>query len=94
MNKQTILLIVLVLAVIAGGYVWYAYFFQSPKKDETPEVKKQVVSEEFLARAAILDRIKINTDFFSSPDFLKLEDGAAKPPLPETKGRTNPFAPL
>lgn len=92
MSKQTLLLIVLILAVIAGSYIWYTNFL--PSNNETSQPKKELVSQEFLARAAILDRIRLRTDFFSSDEFLKLQDGAKKPQIPENKGRANPFSPF
>lgn len=91
MDRQNILAIILVLSLIVGGYVWYSYFFSTPS-DEVAQEPESVVSAEFLARSALLDRTEIDTAFFENATFLELRDGAKLPPLPENRGRTNPFS--
>ena len=72
--------------------MWYAYFF-IPVEGVKPTEVKSPVSPQFLARAAILERIKIDTEFFKSAAFIELRDGVKLPPAPELRGRTNPFGP-
>jgi len=87
-DRQNILTIVLILAIIGGGYVWYAYF--SSFETGAPEIKSPV-SNEFLRRASLLERLDIDTGFFRGSAFLELRSGAPPPPPPEARGRANPF---
>ena len=89
-DRQNILTIVLILALAAGGYIWYSYFLSGGEKTAPANVNSPV-SEEFLLRAELLNRIKIDTEFFRSPVFLELKAGEKLPPLPEVRGRANPF---
>lgn len=91
MNRQNILLIILVLSLAAGAYVWYSYLYVAP---EAPVVgQASAVSPEFLAKAGLLDRIKIDSEFLKSGIFSELVSGPILPPTSENiNGRANPFA--
>ncbi|OGF68549.1 hypothetical protein A3H65_03770 [Candidatus Giovannonibacteria bacterium RIFCSPLOWO2_02_FULL_45_14] len=94
MDRQNILTIILVLSLIAGGYVWYSYLYPSENAESTVS-EDQIISPEFLAKTALLDKTKIDADFLKSGIFFELESGPALPPLPalsEINGRPNPFA--
>lgn len=92
MSRQNILTIILVLSLVAGGYVWYSYLYPNENKESTiPE--EQIVSPEFLAKTALLDKTQIDAEFLKGGKFLELESGPALPDLPtEINGRANPFA--
>lgn len=89
-NRQNILVSILVVSLLIGGYVWYSYFFSGTTA--LPQAPAPVVSSQFLARAELLNKIEMDVDFLRSPQVLNLEPVAKLPQIPENRGRVNPFA--
>lgn len=92
MSRQNILAIILVLSLIAGGYVWYSYLYPR-QNNKSAGTEERIVSPEFLAKTELLSRLKIDIDFFKNAAFSALESGPPLPAIPaEINGRANPFA--
>ena len=92
MSRQNILAVILVLSLATGGYVWYLYLYPSAE-EKSANSEEQIVSPEFLAITALLNKTQIDAAFFKSDIFSELESGPPLPPLPaEINGRVNPFA--
>lgn len=104
MNKISKILISLALFIIIGGmYLYSSDFNFSTKKaygsllfssNETTEtLPSGTDSLSFISSLASLNRIKIDTSFFSSKTFTNLKDNRVVIPS-ATPGRLNPFAPI
>ncbi len=92
MSRQSILTIILVISLITGGYIWYLYLYPS-ENSESAVSEELIVSPDFLARTALLEKTQIDHDFLKLKIFSELESGPSLPPLPaEISGRANPFA--
>ncbi len=96
MNKTTIITIVSIVA-IAGAV--YFYFMGHSTASDVGTLEEQTDPEIQASAARVLvllnqiNSIKIDTKFFSSPEYQTLRDfSIAIPTLPV--GRPNPFAPL
>lgn len=93
--RQTILTILLIVFILATGFVWFAYLRSSPPAGPpvTPGAE-----EERLAQYRELRNLTPDTALFSDPAFQGLRPARTPPPAgaapKEGQGRANPFAPF
>ncbi|MEK7647224.1 MAG: hypothetical protein AAB378_02510 [Patescibacteria group bacterium] len=95
--KANILTIILVIAVLAAGYLGYVYF--KPVPASVVEKTSAVAGSDTEMRAlldalSIMQGLHIDTSFFNSPTYKNLKDLSPEVSVPSVKGRTNPFLPL
>ena len=96
--RDNILTIILILALLGIGYVWYSYLGSRPTGDglvgsSIPPTQSEETTQ-FLALLSILEKTNIDTAFFSDPLFKSLGEKVELPPIPSVMGRPNPFAPF
>lgn len=95
MNKQTILIVILIGVLAGTGYVWYRQFgaTSSSSKGDTIRSASQDI-ETRLAQFRRLKEIQLDTAVLQDPLFRSLEL-PEKVVEPEVKlGRPNPFLPF
>jgi len=91
MNKQTFLIIILILAFGATLYVWLGYRRFTPPTVETTDGKEELGIR--LSEFRRLREIKFDTSVFQDKFFQSLK--TAPQSIPEEKsGRPNPFIPF
>ena len=97
--KQTVLVLILILALAVVGYVWYAYFQSAPETVTEPAITHG--SKTLLDRVGALRRLKnlrLDTSVFQDPLFQTLETAPASQELVSggegERGRINPFTPF
>ena len=86
-------LILIGILVLLGGV--YAYFFwgESPEPPISASQPAGEAEQEFIELAARLDSISFDTSIFQDPRFSQLVSLETEI-LPETIGRSDPFAPI
>ncbi|NNM83699.1 hypothetical protein HKL94_00555 [Candidatus Parcubacteria bacterium] len=93
MKSNTIILIVITLAITAGAY----YYFFTGTGNQPPLTTStsfgNVPQAQFQTLVAELQPISFDTSIFSDPRFMALID-LATPIAPEAAGRPDPFAPI
>ncbi len=97
--RQTILVLILILALAAIGYVWYAYFGSAPAlPTETPIANGPKALQDRLGTLRRLKNLRLDTSVFQDPLFRALETA---PTFQESlaggegeHGRQNPFTPF
>lgn len=88
LSRQNIFTIILAVVLIAVAYFWYSSVLLD---QEAPSARTATASREFLTLLALLEKIKIDPEFFQSPAFSELRSPVVLPPLPASRGRVNPF---
>lgn len=91
MNKQTVLIFVLIFSLAVTAFIWLSY----GKKEKEPVTDNQATDLE--ARFAELQRLKeleLDTAILEDSVFQKLGEPENTPALSETAGRKNPFSPF
>lgn len=89
MSKQTILLIIMVVALTGTGFFVYQYF----QSKSTPQISPQTETE-FQTRLAELKRLgelKLDTSILRDQFFRTLELPEKPAEVPLVPGRNNPF---
>lgn len=89
MNKQTILISILVISFLATAVVWISY--TPPPAKEEPETSETTDIEGQLAELKRLKEIELDTAILSDSFFQELQEPQEVPPLDKTAGRKNPF---
>ena len=80
-------------------FVIYGIFFKKEPEDEfalSVTAKNQTqtqVGAQILSALATLETLKLDIEFFNDPIFKGLKN-FNKEPVPQPKGRNNPFAPI
>jgi len=102
---KKILIIILVILIMVIIYIWYssrpanikpqgAVVPVSLPTEMGGEEKTQLPqAREIIRVLSLLNKIKLDTDFFNSKSFKSLDDFSVQLPFLES-GRSNPFAPL
>ncbi|MBI2609840.1 hypothetical protein HYW53_01540 [Candidatus Giovannonibacteria bacterium] len=94
-EKNFLMTIILVIVLLALGFVWYKYFYSTGAAIPVPETGTNIkIDKEFITLANILEKTKIDTAFFDDSLFVNLKKSVPFPEIPENQGRINPFAPL
>lgn len=95
-NRQNILLIVFLLVIIIGGYLWYSYYSPAALEAGVTSValEKEATKQEFFRLLDSLETIKLDRSIFQEPIFQSLVNLSPEIAPREKKGRPNPFLPL
>lgn len=91
--RQTILALLLVIAVAASAFMWYSLRGQLGSTATASPVDNPEVAE-FRRLLAALKAIKLDTSFFSDPAYKSLVDPAVLISRPAAYGKSNPFIPI
>ncbi|MES2225681.1 MAG: hypothetical protein V4480_02630 [Patescibacteria group bacterium] len=94
LSRNTIVLIIC-LVIVLGGAFYYFFFYNSGTEpaltsDNTPASDAEL---SFIALVSKLDPIVFDTSLLADPRFTTRQD-IRTTVVPETKGRTDPFAPI
>ncbi|MBI4692098.1 MAG: hypothetical protein HY773_01500 [Candidatus Terrybacteria bacterium] len=104
---RKILIIILVILILIIVYVWYSsrpakiqprpdaavVSVPLPTGQEAGEKNQLPQAKEIIRILSLLNKVKLDVDFFNSKSFKSLNDFSVQ--LPSlTSGRSNPFAPL
>lgn len=89
MNKQTILIGILIITLIALGALWYSYVSHRSGGD----TDNSAVGSDTGAYQRVKD-LKLDVALFADPVFRELKQETIPPPLTESIGRSNPFLPF
>jgi hypothetical protein len=95
LDRQTIFLIILLLALAGGGWVWYQSRVTPGDAAQSAGPSQDILDIE--ARMAEIRRLKtveINTSVFQDSRFRALKEITATSSPAVSPGRLNPFAPL
>jgi hypothetical protein len=92
MKTNTILIIVTAIIAVAGAY-WYYFARTGNEPSLTASDTENIAMVRFQTLASELESISFDTRIFSEPNFMALID-LTTPIIPETVGRTDPFAPI
>ncbi len=93
MKSNTIIFIVIALAIVAGAY-WYFFTGTGNQPPLTATTSFENVSQaQFQTLVTELQPISFDTSIFSDARFMGLVD-LATPIAPEAIGRLDPFAPV
>lgn len=94
--KKNILVIVLVVAILSTGIIWYMYFGSTPSEPVTRVSEKEENEEtrNLVSMLASLQSLRIDTAFFDDPIYKSLIDFSPTIEIPDNLGRANPFLPL
>ena len=94
--RQTLLTILLIMALIAAGFAWFRYIGTAPPSEPA---RAQGALGERLNQYRRLKSLSPDTGIFSDPLFLNLKPAAGEIPASEGSssqpiraGRNNPFA--
>lgn len=94
MNKQTIILVVLVIAFGGTGFVWYRYLqTRTPAAEISPETRAAAEDSLNLSELRRLKTLQLDTSVLRDPFFRSLELPSATPAPEITPGNPNPFLP-
>ncbi|MBI5742782.1 MAG: hypothetical protein HZA25_03010 [Candidatus Niyogibacteria bacterium] len=94
--KNTILILVTVVAIGASAYLWYSYAGApaQPALERTSATDQASAEiKDLLAILQTLQSIKIDAAYLDDPNFKMLIDFAPSTAVPSEKGRPNPFVP-
>lgn len=95
-RKQTILLIIFLIAIIATIYIWY-FQYRTPLNSEEIVVKEVLevpkYAEDVQQAVEYLKGIELDTTFFENPIFKDLIDFTIEVEKGAPQGRYNPFLP-
>ena len=94
MDRQTIFLIIFLLALGGGGWVWYQSRATSQESAAAGPSRDILEIEARMAEIRRLKNITIDTSVFQDPRFRALKDVRATSGPAVAPGRVNPFAPL
>lgn len=93
MDRQTIFLIILILALAGGGWIWYQSQ-QQPAIDTAGPTADIVEIEARMTEIRRLKNATLDTTILQDPLFKSLKDITATSGPTVSPGRINPFAPL
>lgn len=95
MNRQTILLIIALVALGSTGYLWVRYSKLRPAQDlDVKKEKSDEYTERLLSEVKRLRKVQLDTSLFQDRLFQSLKEPPAPLETAVTPGRTNPFAPF
>ena len=95
MERQNILVAVLVIIILITAYIWYNHVQSRPSEAVTRSSEGAIpAAKELLVLLQQLERVRIDTSFFEDPVYKSLIDLTPQIVIPEVRGRINPFAPL
>lgn len=89
MSKQTILISVFAISLLATAMVWISY--TTPSAEKEPKTSETTDIEARLAELKRLKEIEFDTAILSDSFFQELQEPQEVPPLDKTAGRKNPF---
>ena len=93
--RQTILTFVLVVTLLAVGWVWFRYLRRPPPAAAPPGRGLTAEEEGRLAQYRQLQTLQPDISIIADPLFKALQQpGALTPPTAVPAGRPNPFAPF
>lgn len=92
--RQTILVLLLVIAVAASAFMWYGLRGQESDRVGVASPVNNPEVAEFRRLLAALKVIKLDTEFFNDPAYKSLVDPRVLISKPSVYGRSNPFVPL
>lgn len=94
MNRQTIMLIVLVIVFGISGFLWYRYLrTRAPATETTAETRAAAEGLLDLTELRRLKTLQLDTSVLRDPFFRSLELPSVTPAPEITPGNPNPFLP-
>ena len=95
--RSTISIVLIAAALFGSAFIWYRFFTASPPAPVVGLASNgnaEVGSKSLLLLLESLESLKLDLGVLDAPLYKSLQDFTPNILLPETKGRTNPFAPL
>lgn len=91
MNKQIILIFILILALLLTAFIWTSY---TAKKKEPSADGQAIQFEVEIAELRRLKELELDTAILEDSFFQNLQESQEVPPLSGEAGRKNPFTAL